>query len=127
MCTHMESYSMTPSIPLSSPDITQREIDAVVEVLGTRTLSIGPRLDEFELAVAKLTRRRHAIGVNSGPSGLHCAMLAAGIGAGDEVITTPFSFVASTNCILFVGAKPVFADINPRTLNMELSKAEGAI
>jgi perosamine synthetase len=118
---------MSLSIPLSQPDITQREVDAVVEVLHSSTLSIGPRIEEFEAAVAQLTHRRHAIGVSSGTAGLHCAMLAAGIGPGDEVITTPFSFVASANCILYVGGAPVFADIDPRTLNMDVSKAAAAI
>jgi perosamine synthetase len=118
---------MPVQIPLSRPDITQKEIDAVVEVLSTPTLSIGPTLDEFENQVAKLTQRRHAVGVSSGTAGLHCAMIAAGIGAGDEVITTPFSFVASANCILYVGAKPVFVDIDPKTLNIDLSKLAGAI
>jgi perosamine synthetase len=115
------------NIPLSQPDITRKEIDAVVEVLSTPTLSIGPKIEEFEGLVAKLVRRRYAVGVSSGTSGLHCAMLAAGIGPGDEVITTPFSFVASANCILYVGAKPIFADINPRTLNMDVTKAHAAI
>src|SRR5580704_16761934 len=118
---------MSLSIPLSQPDITQREVDAVVEVLHSSTLSIGPRIEEFEAAVAKLTRRRHAIGVSSGTAGLHVAMLAAGIGPGDEVITTPFSFVASANFILYVGARPVFADINPANLHMDVSKPHAAI
>jgi len=118
---------MPVQIPLSRPDITQKEIDAVVEVLSTPTLSIGPWLDEFENQVKQLTQRRHAVGVSSGTAGLHCAMIAAGIGPGDEVITTPFSFVASANCILYVGAKPVFVDIDPRTLNIDLSKVAGAI
>src|SRR5438270_5824794 len=99
---------MPTSIPLSQPDITQREVDAVVDVLHTATLSIGPRVVEFEKAVARVAGRRHGVAVSSGTAGLHCAMVAAGIGAGDEVITTPFSFVASANCILFVDAKPVF-------------------
>jgi len=118
---------MPTPIPLSQPDIGQREIDAVVEVLQTPTLSIGPKIEIFEAAVAKSTRRRHAIGVSSGTAGLHVAMLAAGLGPGDQVITTPFSFVASANCILYVGATPVFADINPRTLNMDVAKAAAAI
>jgi perosamine synthetase len=117
---------MSP-IPLSSPDITQAEIDAVVDVLGTPTLSIGPRIDEFERAIAKLCARRHAVGVSSGTAGLHCCMIAAGIGPGNEVITTPFSFVASANCILYVNATPVFADIDPRTLNIDASKVAAAI
>src|SRR5580692_2209999 len=107
---------MPTPIPLSQPDITQREVDAVLDVLHTTTLSIGPRLEQFEQACAKLTDRRHGIGVSSGTAGLHCAMLAGGIGEGHEVITTPFSFVASANCVLFVGAKPVFVDIDPQTL-----------
>jgi perosamine synthetase len=115
------------TISLSQPDITQREIDAVIDVLHTNTLSIGPRVEEFERRVARLTKRRHAIGVSSGTAGLHCAMIAAGIGPGDEVVTTPFSFVASANAAMFVGAKPVFVDIDPKTLNVDVSKVEAAI
>ncbi|HSV12683.1 MAG TPA: DegT/DnrJ/EryC1/StrS family aminotransferase, partial [Tepidisphaeraceae bacterium] len=114
-------------IPLSQPDLTQREIDAVVEVLHTPTLSIGPRVEEFEAKVAKLVNRRHAIAVSSGTAGLHCAMIAAGVKAGDEVITTPFSFVASANCALYVDATPVFVDIDPMTLNMDVAKVPAAI
>src|SRR5436305_15241154 len=105
------------TIPLSQPDITQREIDAVVDVLHTPTLSIGPRVEAFEAACAKVAGRRHAIAVSSGTAGLHCAMIAAGVGADDEVITTPFSFVASANFALLVGAKQVFVDIEPTSLN----------
>jgi perosamine synthetase len=118
---------MALSIPLSQPDITQRDIDAVVEVLHTPTLSIGPRIEEFESLVARMAGRKYGIGVSSGTAGLHCAMVASGVGSGDEVVTTPFSFVASANCILYVGAKPVFADINPRSLNMDVAKAAAAI
>lgn len=114
-------------IPLSQPDITQREIDAVADVMQSGTLSIGPRLVEFENKVAAITHRRHAIGVSSGTAGLHAMMIAAGIGPGDEVITTPFSFVASTNCILYVGAKPVFVDIDTKTLNIDVNLIEAAI
>jgi perosamine synthetase len=115
------------TIPLSRPDITQREIDAVVDVLHGSTLSIGPRLEEFERACAELCGRRHGIGVSSGTAGLHCAMIAAGIGSGDEIITTPFSFVASANCCLFVDARPVFVDIDPKTLNIDVDKVAAAI
>lgn len=114
-------------IPLSQPDITQREIDAVVDVMTSGTLSIGPRVVEFENKVARVTNRRHGIAVSSGTVGLHAAMIAAGIGPGDEVITTPFSFVASANCILYVGAKPVFVDIDMQTLNMDPARIEAAI
>jgi perosamine synthetase len=114
-------------IPLSQPDIAPSDIEAVVEVLQTPTLSIGPKLDEFEIRCAKLCGRRQAVGVSSGTAGLHAMMIAAGIKPGDEVITTPFSFVASTNCILYVGAKPVFADIDPQTLNLDPDKAAAVI
>ena len=118
---------MPAPIPLSQPDITQHEIDAVVDVLSTNTLSIGPKVVEFEKTVARLTGRQHGIAVSSGTTGLHTAMVAAGIGPGDEVITTPFSFVACANCILFVDAKPVFVDIEPQTLNIDVSKVQAAI
>jgi perosamine synthetase len=114
-------------IPLSQPDIDPADIDAVVEVLQTSTLSIGPKIEEFERGCARLAGRRYGIGVSSGTAGLHAVMVAAGIKPGDEVITTPFSFVASANCILYVGAKPVFADIDTRTLNMDPDKAAAAI
>ena len=118
---------MPPPIPLSQPDITQAEIDAVVETLHGKALSCGPRIEEFEEIIARLCRRRHGIAVSSGTAGLHCAMLAAGVGAGDEVITTPFSFVASGNAPLFVGARPVFVDIDIKTLNMDVAKVAAAI
>jgi perosamine synthetase len=118
---------MPASIPLSQPDITQREIDAVVDVLNTNTLSIGPRLEQFEQLCAKTAGRAFGVGVSSGTAGLHAVMIAAGIKPGDEVVTTPFSFVASANCILYVGAKPVFADIDPQTLNLDVDKAAAAI
>ena len=119
--------TIMPTIPLSSPDITQREIDAVLEVLHGTTLSIGPRVSEFEEKLARVVGRRHAVAVSSGTTGLHCAVLAAGIKPGDEVITTPFSFVASANCILYVDAKPVFVDIDPKTLNMDVTRVPAAI
>jgi perosamine synthetase len=115
------------TIPLAQPDISQREIDAVVDVLHTPTLSIGPRVEAFESACARIGGRRHAVAVSSGTAGLHCAMIAAGVDANDEVITTPFSFVASANCALYVGAKPVFVDIDPKTLNMDVDKVALAI
>ncbi len=118
---------MAKQIPLARPDITQREIDAVVDVLQSDILSIGPKIEEFERLCAKLAGRRHAVGVSSGTAGLHCAMIAANIGGGHEVITTPFSFVASTNCILYVGAKPIFVDIDPKTLNLDVAKVKAAI
>lgn len=120
------SAAMT-EIPLSRPDITDVEIDLVVQTLRSGRLSIGPRVEQFEEMVAQRADRLHGIAVSSGTAGLHLAMLALGIGPGDEVITTPFSFVASANCILYVGAKPVFVDIDPKTLNMDPNKLEAAI
>jgi perosamine synthetase len=114
-------------IPLAQPDITQREIDAVVDVMQTPTLSIGPRIEQFESLCAGVAGRSHGIGVSNGTCGLHAAMIACGIGPGDEVLTTPFSFVASANCILYVGGKPVFVDIDPQTLNLDLDKLAAAI
>jgi len=118
---------MPTPIPLSQPDITHLEIDAVVEVLNTTTLSIGPRVVEFENLCATVAGRRHGVAVANGTCGLHLAMIAAGVKPGDEVITTPFSFVASANCILFVGAKPVFVDIDPKTLNIDNDRVASAI
>jgi perosamine synthetase len=123
----VKAPDMAAAIPLSHPDITQREIDAVVEVLQTPTLSIGPKVVEFEKKVAAVTGRRHGVAVCSGTCGLHVVMMSAGIKPGDEVITTPFSFVASANCILFVGATPVFVDIDNKTLNMDVTKVTAAI
>ena len=114
-------------INLSAPDITEADIDAVVSVMRTPQLSLGPKLTEFEEAFARYVGRKYAVAVNSGTSGLHLCMIAAGIGPGDEVITTPFSFVATTNCVLMVGAKPVFVDINPVTYNIEVDAIAEAI
>lgn len=114
-------------IPLSKPSITQQDIDAVTEVLGNGQLSIGPQLVAFEKHIAEYIGVKHAIGVNSGTSGLHCLVKAMGIQKGDEVITTPFSFIASTNCFLFEGAKPVFVDIDEKTFNIDLDRIDGKI
>ena len=116
------------AIPMSSPDLTDSEIEAVNNVLRTSYLSIGPQLEEFERAVASFVGGKHAIGVNSGTSGLHLAVIAAGVGAGsytmqdgrpDLVITTPFSFVASANCILYQRSVPVFVDVDRATGNID--------
>ena len=88
-------------VPLSGPDITDRERDLINQVLGTPYLSMGPKIEEFEAATASYVGCRHAVGVSSGTAGLHLAVLAAGVEEGDLVITTPFSFVASANCILY--------------------------
>jgi perosamine synthetase len=114
-------------IPLSKPDITEAEESAVMRTLRSGRLSIGPMVEEFEQLIAAKAGRREGVAVNSGTSGLHLVLQALGIGPGDEVITTPFSFIASANCILYVGAKPVFVDICPKTLNMDPTKIEAAI
>lgn len=111
-------------VQLARPDITQAEIDAVVEVMKSGWLSIGPKIEEFERKVADYVGVKHAIGVNSGTSALHLIIRSFGIGEGDEIITTPFSFVASTNCFLFEKAKPVFVDIDPKSLEMDINKVE---
>ncbi len=114
-------------IPLSSPDITDAEIDAVVDVLRSGRLSIGPKQDLFEQQVASRCERSHGVAISSGTAGLHILLKALGIGHGDEVLTTPFSFIASSNCILMVGAKPVFVDICPQSLNIDPKRLEAAI
>lgn len=108
-----------PRVPMSSPDLSQAEIDAVLSVLGTPDLSMGPWIDRFEAAFRQFSGCRHAIGVNSGTAGLHLLVRAAGIGPGDLAITTPFSFVASTNVFLFEQAVPVFVDVDPQTGNID--------
>ena len=105
-------------IPLSRPDITEREIERVVAVLRTPNLSLGPVLREFEQAFATHLGRRWAVAVNSGTSGLFLSLLALGIGEGDEVITTPFTFIASATPIMMTGARPVIVDIDGTSLNM---------
>ena len=114
-------------IPLSRPDISEADIEAVVSVLRTPQLSLGPRVPAFEEALCAYTGARHATAVSSGTAALHLAVHALGIGPGDEVITTPFSFVASANCVLFERATPVFVDIDPATLNIDPGAIEAAI
>ncbi len=114
-------------IHLSRPDITEKEIEAVCAVLRTPNLSLGPKVPEFEQAFANYIGRKRAVAVNSGTSGLFLCMLALGIGPGDEVITTPFTFIASATPIMMVGAKPAFADIDPVNLNIDPAKIEPGI
>ena len=106
-------------VPLSRPDITEREIEKVCQVLRSGTLSLGPCLKQFEEQFAAYAGTRYAVAVNSGTSALHLITRALGVGAGDAVITSSFSFVASTNCFLYEGATPVFVDIDPETLNLD--------
>ncbi len=114
-------------IPLSRPDITEQEIERVVDVLRCPNLSMGPVVGEFERALAAYVGRRRAVAVNSGTSGLFLSLLALGIGPGDEVVTTPFTFIASTTTIMMTGARPVFVDIDPASLNLDPNRIEAAI
>ena len=114
-------------ISLSRPSITEAEIRAVTDVLRTDRLSIGPRLEAFEAACAQRAGRTFGIGVNSGTSGLHLLVRALGIGEGDEVVTTPFSFIATTNVVLFERARPVFVDIDPESYNLDPAAVEAAV
>ncbi|HIC96181.1 TPA: DegT/DnrJ/EryC1/StrS family aminotransferase [Candidatus Bipolaricaulota bacterium] len=115
------------AIPLARPDIGKKEREAVLEVLRTPNLSLGPKLEEFEEKIAEYAEVKYAVAVNSGTSALHLIIKALGIGDHDEVITTPFSFIASANCILFERARPVFVDIDPKTLNIDPDKIEERI
>jgi perosamine synthetase len=115
------------SIPLSRPHLGEREEDLVLEVLRSGNLSLGPAIPRFEGLAAERLGAPYAAAVSSGTAGLHLAVRIAGIGAGDEVITSPFSFVASANCFIYEGAKPVFADIDPETLNLDPAAVEAAI
>lgn len=114
-------------IPLARPDITEQEIEAVISVLSTPNLSLGPKLEEFEKKIAEYVGVHHVVAVSSGTSALHLVIIALDIGEGDEVITTPFSFVASANCILYERATPVFVDIDPQTWNIEVNRIEEKI
>ncbi len=114
-------------IPLSQPVIGEREERLVLETLRSGRLSLGPRLAEFERAFAARLGVDRASAVSSGTAGLHLELRAAGVRAGDEVLTTPFSFVASANAILYEGARPVFCDIDARTLNLDPAAARAAV
>jgi len=118
---------MQKQVPLSSPDIVGKDIEAVVEVMKTRFLSIGPKVVEFEKRMSEYAGVKYAVAVNSGTSALHLLIRGMGIEEGDMVITTPFSFIASSNCILFERGKPLFVDIKEDTLNLDADKVEGKL
>jgi perosamine synthetase len=119
---------VTPEeIPLARPVLGEPEEQAVLEVLRSRHLSLGPRVPEFERRFAARLGVPHASAVSSGTAGLHLALRAVDVGEGDEVVTSPFSFVASANAPIYEGARPVFADIDPRTLNLDPEAARAAI
>ena len=110
--------SVRETIPMSSPDITNLEREAVAAVMQTPYLSMGPEVEAFEIAIARYVGVEHAVAVSSGTAGLHLAVRALGIADGDWVITTPFSFVASTNVLLYERAIPIFVDVDPDTGNI---------
>lgn len=114
-------------IHMAKPQIGAEEKQAVMEVLDSGMLAQGPRVKAFEEAFAAMCGTQHAIATSSGTTALHVALLAHGIGAGDEVITSAFTFIASANSILFTGARPVFVDIDPRTFNLNPDLIEAAI
>lgn len=114
-------------IPIARPMIGDEEKRAVLEVLESGMLAQGSRVEAFEKAFAEMCGAKHAIATSSGTTALHVALLAHGIGPGDEIITTPFTFIASANSILYVGAKPVFVDIDPVTFNLDPDGVERAI
>lgn len=114
-------------IPLSAQWITERDEAAVLAVLRSTYLSLGPRVPAFEAALASLAGVHQGVAVNSGTSALHLLVRALGLGPGDDVLTTPFSFIASANCLLFEGVRPVFVDIRSDTYNMDAARLEAAL
>src|SRR5215217_7810656 len=114
-------------IPLARPDLGPREEELVLEVLRSGRLSLGPLLDRFESDFAAWLGTDDAVAVSSGTAALHLGVRALGWGAGDEVVTSPFSFVASANCLLYEDVTPVFCDIDPMTLNIDPGAATAAV
>jgi perosamine synthetase len=117
----------TRPVPLSAPYLDEREELAVLEVLRSGRLSLGPWIDEFEARFAARVGAPYAAAVSSGTAGLHLLSRLAELGPGDEAITTPYSFAASANCVIYEGATPVFADVDPDTLNLDPAAVEAAI
>ncbi len=115
----MSSRTATKRISYGRQTIDRSDIDAVVEALGSGMLTQGPLVEEFERALASYTKARYAVVCSSGTAALHLACMAAGIGPGHSVITSPLTFLASANCALYTGARPHFADIDPETLNID--------
>ena len=130
----MEKLAIQGGMPVRSGKIyygrqwiDEEDVQAVDAVLRSDYITCGPKVDELERTLCEFTGAKYAVAVNSGTSALHCACIAAGIGPGDEVITTPLTFAASANCTLYCGAKPVFADINPETYNIDPNRIKEAI
>ncbi|MFL5931486.1 MAG: DegT/DnrJ/EryC1/StrS family aminotransferase [Gaiellaceae bacterium] len=121
------SEAATRRIPLAKPFLDEREEELVLEVLRSGRLSLGPTIDHFEEVIAQRVGAPYAAAVSSGTAGLHLLVHIAGLGPGDEVITSPLSFAASANCFLYEGATPVFADVDPATWNLSVDAVEAAI
>jgi perosamine synthetase len=123
----IEDCGPSTEIPLAKPQIGAREQELVAEVLGSGRLSLGPMGERFERGFAEWLGVEDAVAVSSGTAGLHLGVRALGWGAGDEVLTSPFSFVASANCLLYEGVRPVFCDVDPATLNLDPGAAAAAV
>jgi perosamine synthetase len=116
----------TEPIPLAKPEVGAREEELALQVLRSGRLSLGPMAERFEAELANWLGAEDAVAVSSGTTALHLGVRALGWGAGDEVLTSPFSFVASANCLLYEGARPVFCDVDPATLNLDPAAVEAA-
>jgi dTDP-4-amino-4,6-dideoxygalactose transaminase len=121
------STSTAALVPFAPPDLSEREVSEVVATLESGWLSTGPRVKQFEQAFANYVGAQHAVAVNSCTAALHLSLLASAIGHGDEVITTPLTFCATANVVVHTGATPIFADIDPVTLNLDPATAAAAI
>ncbi len=119
--------AVSRTVSLSSPWLDEREEELVTEVLRSGRLSLGPTIDRFEEEFADAVGAPYAAAVSSGTAGLHLLCIAAGVGPGDEVVTSPYSFVASANCAIYEGATPVFADVDRRTLNLDPAAVEAVL
>ena len=114
-------------LPYGRHRVDQADVDAVVRALRSDWLTTGPAVDEFEAAFAKAVGAPHAVALSSGTAALHAAAFAAGIGAGDEAVTTPLTFAATANCVLYLGATVAFADVRPDTLNLDSTRVEACL
>lgn len=125
--THGDDLGPSAEIPLARPELGEREEELVLAVLRSGRLSLGPTGERFERAFAEWLGVEDAVAVSSGTAGLHLGVRALGWSAGDEVLTSPFSFVASANCLLYEGARPVFCDVDPVTLDLDPAAAAAAV
>ena len=125
--TTVRKSPLASRLALARPNLGEREIELVTEVLRSDTLAMGPFNERFEGMLSRIIGRKYAIAVSSGTAGLHLAVRALGLGQGDEVITTPFSFVASSNALIYEGVTPVFVDIEEESLGLDPSLVEAAV